>query len=201
VKLVLYRLPDLLVADPSLPRFIAEGEKDCDNLARLGLVATCNPMGGGKWHVVTSHDPLRDHHVVVLPDNDDTGRNHAQQVARSLWGEAASIKVLELPGLPDKGDVTDWLAQGHTREELLALAESAPEWEPIPESSEGWLPLGELPQIPSPPSLPPELIPAPLLTWTVDIAERACIPLEYVACSGWAIRRGGQRRGYPAGQV
>jgi hypothetical protein len=31
---------------------------------------------------------------------------------------------------PEKGDVSDWLAAGHTREELLSLIASAPDWTP-----------------------------------------------------------------------
>ena len=50
--------------------------------------------------------------LVVLPDNDEPGRRHAEKVAKSLWSKAASIKVLKLPGLPDKGDVSDWLDAG-----------------------------------------------------------------------------------------
>jgi hypothetical protein len=73
---------------------------------------------------------LRGAKVVILPDNDEPGRKHAQQAAKSLHGKAASVKVLELPGLPEKGDISDWLAAGGTREELLELAAEAPEWEP-----------------------------------------------------------------------
>ena len=63
------------------------------------------------------------------PDNDDSGRNHAEQVAQSLIGIASLIRILELPGLEIKGDIVDWQKQ-HTREELDALVEQAPEWQP-----------------------------------------------------------------------
>jgi DNA primase len=130
VKPVLYRLPEVLQAvQRGETVFIPEGEKDVDNLARLGLAATCNPMGAGKWRDYYS-GWLKGANVVILPDNDEPGRKHAQQVAQSLYGKAASVKVLELPGLPEKGDISDWLAAGGTREELLELAAEAPEWEP-----------------------------------------------------------------------
>ncbi len=130
VKPVLYRLPEVLQAvKQGETIFIPEGEKDVDNLARLGLAATCNPMGAGKWRDHYS-EHLRGAKVVILPDNDEPGRKHAQQAAKSLYGKAASVKVLELPGLPEKGDISDWLAAGGTREELLELAAEAPEWEP-----------------------------------------------------------------------
>ena len=86
-------------------------------------------MGAGKWRDSYS-EYLRGAKCVILPDNDDPGRKHAQQVARSLYGKAASVKVLELPGLPEKGDVTDWLETGGTKEELMRLAAECPEWEP-----------------------------------------------------------------------
>ena len=57
------------------------------------------------------------------------GRPQAREtVAKSLQGLAASIVVLELPGLPDKGDVSDWLTAGGTLEKLRELVTAAPEW-------------------------------------------------------------------------
>jgi hypothetical protein len=130
VKPVLYRLPEVLKAvQRGETVFIPEGEKDVDNLARLGLAATTAPMGAGKWRDYYS-GWLKDANCVILTDNDDPGRKHAKQVAQSLYGKAASVKVLELPGLPAKGDVSDWLAAGGTKEELLKLAAEAPAWEP-----------------------------------------------------------------------
>ncbi|MEW6523649.1 MAG: phage/plasmid primase, P4 family [Bacillota bacterium] len=130
VKPVLYRLPELLQAvQRGEVAYVPEGEKDCDNLTRLGLAATTNPMGAGKWREHYS-EWLKGANVVVLPDNDEPGIKHAKQVARSLHGKAASVRVLELPGLPSKGDVSDWLAAGGTKDGLLRLAAAAPEWRP-----------------------------------------------------------------------
>jgi hypothetical protein len=128
VECLLYRLPELVNADPGETVYLPEGEKDVDNLRALGLVATCNPMGAGKWQE-RFNGPLRHRHVVILPDNDDPGREHAREVAASLNGLAASVKVLELPGLPPGGDVSDWLANGGTAEELRRLAEAAGPWQ------------------------------------------------------------------------
>lgn len=129
VRKVLYRLPELLGADPAKTVFIVEGEKDADRLAVLGLVATTNAGGAGKW-LADYSPPLRARRVVVLPDNDEAGRDHAQHVAQSLHGVAASVRVVNLPGLAEKGDPSDWLDQGGTPEQLCDLAESAPEWKP-----------------------------------------------------------------------
>ncbi|MEO5858717.1 MAG: DUF927 domain-containing protein [Pyrinomonadaceae bacterium] len=119
-RLVLYRLPELLVADPLFPVFIVEGEKDVDALQAIGVTATCNPMGALKWKDEFS-DSLKGFDCAILPDNDKSGRQHSQRVANSLLGKADRVRVLQLPGLPEKGDVSDWLAAGNTREDLFAL--------------------------------------------------------------------------------
>lgn len=125
VPRVLYRLPELLKGhDPVL---IVEGEKDVDRLRALGFTATTNSGGAGKWRD-QYNETLRGRDVVIIPDNDDPGRAHAEAVARSLAGKAKRIALLTLPGLPPKGDVSDWLDQGHTAEELRALIPQAPEW-------------------------------------------------------------------------
>ncbi len=136
VRRVIYRLPEVLKAvQAGEIIFKSEGEKDVDNLVRLGLPATCNPGGAGKWKKEYA-EYFQDARVVILPDNDEPGQKHAKQVALSLYGKARSIKILNLPGLPEKGDVSDWLQAGGTKEELLALVEAAPEWEPNPEDLE-----------------------------------------------------------------
>jgi len=133
VRLVPYRLPELLAAPPGEQIFIVEGEKDVENLRAIGLKATTNTGGGGrgKWRR-TYNKFLHGRDVVILPDNDDIGRTHSQDVAASLCGYAASIRIVELPGLPHKGDVSDWLAAGGTRETLLDLVAQQPEYSRIP---------------------------------------------------------------------
>jgi len=130
---LLYRLPELLGADRDLPVYVVEGEKDVDRLWSAGLVATCNDDGGGtgKWRRAHSL-PLRGRSVIILPDNDPTGQEHAQDVAQRLWPLAASVRVLKLPGLARKGDVCDWLDAGGTLEELTRLATAATPWAPQP---------------------------------------------------------------------
>jgi 5S rRNA maturation endonuclease (ribonuclease M5) len=129
IEPILYRLTELLAASKEEVVWICEGEKDADRLASLGQVATCNPMGAGKWrdHYAA---PLEGRRVIILPDNDEAGRDHARQVAASLAGRAASIKLVELPDLPEKGDVSDFLDAGGTVERLRELADIAPEWFP-----------------------------------------------------------------------
>jgi hypothetical protein len=130
VRRVLYRLPEVIQAvAEGRPVFVVEGEKDADNLSHLGVTATTNAGGAGKWKDDYS-EALRGANVVLLSDNDDAGRNHTLQVARGLRGVAASVRVVHLPDLPPKGDVSDWLAAGGTAEQLQALVAAAPEWTP-----------------------------------------------------------------------
>jgi hypothetical protein len=134
---VLYRLSQLLSALAERPDrrvLIAEGEKDVDRLRSLGFLATTNPGGAGKWRDEYSVF-LRGNHVILLPDNDEPGRLHREQVARSLHGRASSVRILELPNLLPKGDVSDWLDAGGSPEELKGLAKNAPSWMPTADAS------------------------------------------------------------------
>lgn len=111
VRKIPYRLPELQDAlAHERPIWIVEGEKDVDNLARLGIAATCNPGGAGKFPQPCI-DALKGAHVVLCPDNDDAGRKHVEFVQSALAGVAASITRVTLPGLPDKGDVSDFIEQ------------------------------------------------------------------------------------------
>jgi hypothetical protein len=135
VRSVVYRLPEILGADPSQVVFVVEGEKDVDNVRRLGLLATTNPGGTGNgriWDAPSFREPLRGRNVVILPDTDEPGRKHAARVARALHACARSVKILALPDLPAKGDVSDWIAAGGTREKLQALVTAAAPWAPPP---------------------------------------------------------------------
>lgn len=135
VRRVLYRLPEVVKAVArGLPVIVAEGEKDCDALAKLGLCATCNCGGAGKWHG-SYNATLRGASVYVVADKDAPGRQHAQAVAASVRSVAASVRVLELPdrnGATVK-DAADWLAAGGTAGELSELLDAAPEWTPSPQ--------------------------------------------------------------------
>lgn len=125
VRRVLYRLPQVLAAVKTGERlWIVEGEKDADALANLGLTATTSPMGAGKWRSEYSKS-LEGARVVVLPDNDEAGREHARDVVKSLLPMAAEVRILELP-VAEKGDVSDWLLSGGTADELKELADAAP---------------------------------------------------------------------------
>ncbi len=130
---ILYRLPELLSETGAIHIF--EGEKDVDTARAMGLRATCNPGGAGKWKSEYS-EFLRGEDVVIAPDNDDPGRAHAHAIARSAHGVARRIRVLSLHDLKQKGDLTEWREAGGTRERYLELAEAAPDWEPASDHQE-----------------------------------------------------------------
>jgi hypothetical protein len=137
-----YRLPELLAADPAKPVFIVEGEKDADRLASLGFLATTSSGGSnGKWTAeLNSHFAGRI--VRLLPDNDEPGAKYVEKIAEHLHGVAASLRIVELPGLGERTtsggkDVSDWLELGNIAETLDALADEAPEWSP-PAPKDSW---------------------------------------------------------------
>ncbi len=129
---VLYRLPSVrqAVADGK-PVFVVEGERDVHALEDLGVSATCNPGGAGKWRDEYS-DVLKDAAVGVIADRDAPGIKHAQAVARSLYGKARMVFVMEYPDRDGQKvkDAADWVAAGGTHQELFEIVRAAPEWEP-----------------------------------------------------------------------
>ena len=158
---VLYRLPELRQAIAAgATVFVVEGEKDCDRLAAGGLAATTNIEGAAqsdqkpKWRKTYTAQLAGAARVVLLPDHDEPGQAHMAAIAQALQGQVGEVRLLELPGLPTKGDVSDWLNQGHTVAELETLAATAPVFSPLPGSAPS--PVG-----PDPPTEPVEAVYCP----------------------------------------
>jgi hypothetical protein len=132
----LYRLPAVLTAvQDGQPVLLVEGEKDVETAEALGWVATTNVGGASGWKPEHA-EALRGAEVVLLPDNDAPGRKWAQTVAESLSGLAKRIRIVALPRVAEKGDLTDWVEMGGTSEQLAGLMNRAPAWvqgDPIPE--------------------------------------------------------------------
>lgn len=126
VRLVPYNLLEISARRPAT-LYIPEGEKDVEALASLGVIATTNPMGAGKWKdeysalLVTCGVS----HAVLLPHNDTPGREHQRHVKASLEAAGITTTWLALPDLAEHGDVADWIAAGGTREQLDALVTAA----------------------------------------------------------------------------
>ncbi|OHB66229.1 MAG: hypothetical protein A2Y76_14005 [Planctomycetes bacterium RBG_13_60_9] len=134
----LYRLPELL-ARPKERAYVCEGEKAADAATTIGLLATTSPHGcesasKADWR------PLAGREVVILPDNDDAGRRYAQDVTSILvkLQPAATVKIVQLPGLPAKGDIYDWLEEHDASEpdSLRATIESLVNAAPMVDASE-----------------------------------------------------------------
>lgn len=104
VRRVLYNLPQVIKAKGDV--WIVEGEKDVESLKSLGLVATCNVGGAGKW-MDGYTDHLKDKDVVICPDNDDAGKRHLDVVMSSLAGKVKSVCVVRVPS---GKDVSDFIA-------------------------------------------------------------------------------------------
>lgn len=142
VRRVLYRLPRLL--DPALagePVLVVEGEGKADLLEGLGFVATCNSGGSNKgaWKVEFG-TWLSGRDVVVFPDTDAVGQQHAVDVAATaLYLDAASVRIVKRgqgwENLKPPADVKDWLAEvgqqgGDKRQAVLDLIWAQSEWAP-----------------------------------------------------------------------
>jgi hypothetical protein len=139
-----YRLPELTAAPITAKVHITEGEKDSDALAQLGFVATTNSEGAAHWKD-DLNEHFRDRHIYIHEDNDQEGRKRVQRIARALDPIAASVRVIRLPGLPPKGDVSDWLENDPSGARLVKECETTPLWE-----SSTTLPLEEEKEEPGP---------------------------------------------------
>ena len=120
-----YRLPELLTAPADAPVYVCEGEKNTDAVRALGLVATTNSEGAGKWTADLS-PYLAGRTCYVLEDNDEKGAIQVRTVSEMLGGVAAEIRIVALPGLGPKHDVEDWIKAGGTAAALEAICRSAP---------------------------------------------------------------------------
>lgn len=131
LKRLPYNLPELAAAEYV---WIFEGEKDVESARKIGLTGTCIAGGANSpdWPTVAQYF-RPDQHITIVPDNDPPGEIYGTNAATALFGKVASLKILHLEGLPEKGDVSDWLVGRDPQaaaEELCRLADAAPEWKP-----------------------------------------------------------------------
>ncbi len=128
VRRVVYRWPELLKY-PDATVFVCEGEKDADRVAELGHCATC--VAGGKW-TEECVAALAGRDCIILEDNDDAGREKALAAAQALHGTAKTIRIVSLPGLPERADVSDWLdINPYNVKKLANVCFDVPEWTPV----------------------------------------------------------------------
>lgn len=121
VEKTLYRLSDFQRAVKNGETvYYAEGEKDVDNLRLLGLTAT-TAGGCGDWRGDFARY-FTGARLVILPDNDESGQALAQRILADVRELCYSVKLVTVSNIP-KGDVSDYLKMGGTRESLLRLIE------------------------------------------------------------------------------
>ncbi|MBI3755392.1 MAG: toprim domain-containing protein [Deltaproteobacteria bacterium] len=126
---VLYNLPAL---SKSKYAFVVEGEAKADLLTKWGLTATCLDSGANSPFI---EDYLKyfegKEKVIILPDNDNAGRQYASKIASALSGKVGKIKIVELPELKEAGDIINWVkTKGNDKARLLEIVEASPEWKP-----------------------------------------------------------------------
>jgi len=188
---LLYRLPELLAADPAALVWIVEGESCADALAKLGMVATTS--GGSTSAEAADCTPLRGRRCVVWPDHDKPGAEYADTVSdrlRALGCVVDRVDVAAL-GLPDKGDCVDWLAMhpNATAADVHALPLVADESqtrtapEPLPDP------------LPSVPQFDAALLPESVRAWCIDTADGLNVPLDFTAVPAMVALAGAIGRG------
>jgi len=134
VELPLYGHEKLATADAATPVLICEGERDVETAEKLGFLATSPPSGalvkGKKWSPLYTKHLARFDCVIIAEDNDAAGREHAETCARALRPLVGDVRVVRFPELPEKGDLTDWVAAGGTAEDLNLRIVQTPQWQP-----------------------------------------------------------------------
>lgn len=188
--------------------FIVEGEKSAAALQSMGICSVTS-LGGSQaakqadWTVLNGFKT-----VYILPDNDEAGEHYAQDVYQALAALASppTVKILRLAGLPEKGDIVDWLqvwlddwdgygpvndGDGGLKEVLyeeLEKAEPVPDsWKVIDSVSQWEIPNEIATKIPPVQSLTAELIPEPIRAWLADIAYRMQTPPDFAVISALVI--------------
>lgn len=197
VERVPYHLPKVLNAKTV---YLAEGERDVHTLEDWGLVASCNPGGSGSSRLYTDWgDYFRGRHIIILPDSDEPGRRHAAAVAAALLSVASSVRIVELPGLLEKGDVTDWREGGGTFEQFRELIDvAAPmdaavlselrvrwglaEVKPAADAADNWPEVEPIQnELPPVQAFSEDLLPDSFRPLVADVTERMQVPMDYPA--------------------
>jgi RecA-family ATPase len=162
---VLYRWPELLQF-PDATIFFTEGEKDADRVWSFDLCATTIAFGSWSTEAI---EALHVRDVIILQDNDEAGLKRAHEAATRLHGVANSVRVVLLPGLPDRGDVSDWLDTGHTKDGFERICFDTPPWEPAETQPE------------------PDFNTGTTSTTTVEVSNRpkTALPLPFINIAAW----------------
>ena len=106
-----YNLTDVLNAETV---YFCEGEKCVEAIKKAGRVATSLDAGANSKWQNEYNAYFEGKNVIILPDNDEPGLKYAFSIKKEL----PDAVIKELPGLPEKGDIFDWLKLGHNIEEI-----------------------------------------------------------------------------------
>ena len=98
--------------------YVNEGEKACDEMAKHGLTATCQPLGADEGNPASK---WKDKHtealigakVVIIADRDPTGEAYAAYVANELSRCAESVSIVQSATEGKKDDAYDHFRHGH----------------------------------------------------------------------------------------
>lgn len=193
----LYRLTELTEADRII---VCEGEKAADAARSLGLTATTS-AGGCKAPAMADWSPLAGKDVVLIPDNDDAGRSFVERIAAmiSVLGPKPTIRIVNLPDVPESGDIVEFIAARDgcielARHDLDDLIKSTAPLTPVDatglietvagRSLQGWTdPVAVRSALPAVEAFDPTLLPAVFMPWITDIAERMQCPPDFPAVS------------------
>lgn len=190
VKKILYNLPAVLAArEAGEDIYIVEGEKDADLLIKSGLIATTWSEGASKsktkWLPRYTEQLRGASHVYILPDNDEPGLNEGRSISAALTKAAIPNSIVELPGLSDKQDVSDWIDKGHTVSDLVALCKrGVGTVGVISRHFEKWKKPQKLPErLIQSPILDVKMLPDSFLPMVTDISFRMQCPIDYIAAT------------------
>lgn len=121
-KLPLYRINE---AAEHFIVYVVEGEKPCDPSCTIGL-PTVTSAHGAQSAQNADWTPLTGKTVVILCDNNEVGRKYARTVAKILLRIGCQVTIVELPGLPEGGDIVDFIKSHNSYEpdELRGMIEA-----------------------------------------------------------------------------
>ena len=152
----LYRLHEVMQAEPDQVVYLFEGEQKADLAASLGLLATT--CGGSNSISTTDLEPLAGRNITIWPDNDEAGikaRDELTTLLQAIGCTVLSVDVDAL-GLAEKGDIVDWVqqrtdnGQTTTKADIEALAQiksqvlSSSSDEPLQAKQSGLIPKNHL---------------------------------------------------------
>lgn len=125
---ILYNLPNVIKAKENGEEiWVVEGEKDADTLNAMGVVATTMPNGAGGWLDIHT-EVLAGATVLVVADNDESGKKHAAYVLSELIKAGCDAQAYCTPRCKD---ITDFINDGGDTLDLVRFIPSGDDLIPL----------------------------------------------------------------------